>query len=147
METRSRRNSGGISLSSNTSTEAWTPTSTNRMSNTLLPCRLVIWVGKHWGQKPAWRQLCFHYTFNSKFENNYELYLFVGHFTVWSVSVSPQHETICLYSEPDILSHKKAWIPETLTSPGEKQTSCPSLMRLFCLFVCSLSGFVHLFHN
>lgn len=39
---RSRRNCGGISLSSNTSTEACTPTSMNRMSSTLLPWRLVI---------------------------------------------------------------------------------------------------------
>lgn len=42
MAMRSRRKGGGISLSSNTSTDACTPTSMNRMSNTLLPCRLVI---------------------------------------------------------------------------------------------------------
>lgn len=43
MDTRSQRNGVGISLNSNTSTDACTPTSTNKMSSTLLPWRLVIW--------------------------------------------------------------------------------------------------------
>lgn len=43
MDTRSRRKGVGISRNSNTSTEACTPTSTNKMSSTRLPWRLVIW--------------------------------------------------------------------------------------------------------
>jgi len=39
---RSRSKEGGISLNSMTSTDAWTPMSTNKMSSTRLPCRLVI---------------------------------------------------------------------------------------------------------
>lgn len=90
---RSRRKGGGISLSSNTSTDACTPTSMNRMSNTLLPCRLVIYKQTTFLRQGSGMK--------------------IGK----SSSSSPPRVTICLYSEPDILSRRTVWTPGTPRSP------------------------------
>lgn len=54
------------------------------------------------------------------FLNNFNKLEYSPHFISGTL---PLHGTICLYSEPDIVSHRRVWIPGTLMSPGTKNIS------------------------
>lgn len=66
----------------------------------------------------------------TKYQNNSH-HIFLSNFSKLEYSPHfisgslPLHGTICLYSEPDIVSHRRVWIPGTLMSPGTNKISEP----------------------